>query len=283
MTTGNTKLTNLVDPQVMADMVSAGLPKAIKFTQFAKVDTTLTGVPGSTITIPAWAYIGDAKDVAEGAAIDLDQMTTSTKQAKVKKVAKGLELTDEAVLSGYGDPVGEAARQLTMAIASKVDEDIVAELGNATLTKTVAAKISYDGIVDAVDQFNEEETTEKYLFVHPKQVTELRKDPSFIDKEKYGNDVMMTGEIGMIAGCRLVVSRRVPSTGTTYDNFIVVTTAEPEDGTPVQPAISLFMKRDVAVETDRDIIHKSTVITADEHYVVKLTNDTKVLKVTFNA
>ena len=47
-----TKLANIINPQVMQDMVSAGLPKALKFTQFAQVNEDLKGVPGDTITIP---------------------------------------------------------------------------------------------------------------------------------------------------------------------------------------------------------------------------------------
>lgn len=50
-----TKLANLVDPQVMADMISAKLPKKIKFTPIARIDTTLTGRPGNTITVPKYA------------------------------------------------------------------------------------------------------------------------------------------------------------------------------------------------------------------------------------
>ena len=50
---GPTQADNVVNPQVMADMVSAGLPKAIKFTPIAKIDNTLAGVPGNEITIPA--------------------------------------------------------------------------------------------------------------------------------------------------------------------------------------------------------------------------------------
>lgn len=50
-----TKLSNLVDPEVMAEMVSATLPKKIKFSPIARIDTTLVGTPGSTITVPKYA------------------------------------------------------------------------------------------------------------------------------------------------------------------------------------------------------------------------------------
>lgn len=50
-----TKLENIIDPEVMADMISAKVPKKIKITPIAAVDTTLSGVPGDTITVPKYA------------------------------------------------------------------------------------------------------------------------------------------------------------------------------------------------------------------------------------
>ncbi|MGN0984118.1 MAG: N4-gp56 family major capsid protein, partial [Gemmiger sp.] len=73
-----TKLADLIDPEVMADMISARIPAKIRVAPFAKVDDTLAGVPGDTITVPAYAYIGDAADVAEGAEVTIEKMTTST-------------------------------------------------------------------------------------------------------------------------------------------------------------------------------------------------------------
>lgn len=50
-----TMLQNLVDPEVMARMISATLPKKIKFSPIARIDTTLVGQPGSTIKVPKYA------------------------------------------------------------------------------------------------------------------------------------------------------------------------------------------------------------------------------------
>ena len=48
-----TKLSELIDPEVMGDMVSARIPKKLRVAPFAKIDDTLQGVPGDTITVRA--------------------------------------------------------------------------------------------------------------------------------------------------------------------------------------------------------------------------------------
>lgn len=272
-----TKLTNMVNPQVLGAMISARLPKAIKFTQIAKVDNTLVGVPGSEITLPSFNYIGAAEDVAEGVAVTPSVMSTSTKKAMIKKVAKAVDLTDEAKLSGYGDPVAERAAQLAKSIADKVDNDILAALSGATLTVTDAKQINYDGIVAAVDKLAEEDAQEKVLFVAPSQISLIRKDKDFTDKTKYGNDVMMTGEIGEICGCRVVVSKKISDAGATIDNFIVCLNADEEE----LPAVSLFMKRDIQAGVQPDLLSGKEVMVANKHYAVALTNESKVVKATF--
>ena len=201
MATDQTKLTNLINPQVMADMIAAELPKKIKMAPFSEFDTTLQGVAGNTITIPKFAYVGEAEVVAEGIAAGTVVLTATSAQATVKKAVKAIELTDEAVLSGYGDPVGEATRQLTMSLADKIDSDCMAAAAAATnVVDKSTADIKYAAIVDAVDAFEEEDDEAKVLLIHPKQLTKVRKDAEFMDKNKVGADVMMKGAIGQIAG-----------------------------------------------------------------------------------
>ncbi len=204
-----TKLESLIDPEVMAPMISGKLEKAIVATPFAKIDNTLEGQPGSTITVPKYEYIGDAEDVAEGVEQGESILSATSKEYKIKKAVKDVVLTDEAVLNGYGNPVGEANNQLGLSLASKVDNDVMIELQKAQLVKKVGAAISYDGIVDAIDLFNEEQNVEKVMFISPNQNSTLRKDANFISADKYNQNVVMKGEIGMVSNTRIVPSRKI--------------------------------------------------------------------------
>nr|WP_317399305.1 N4-gp56 family major capsid protein [uncultured Gemmiger sp.] len=278
-----TKLADLIDPEVMGDMVSARIPKKLRVAPFAKVDDTLVGVPGDTITVPAYGYIGDAADVAEGAEVAIEKMTTSTRKATVKKAMKGISLTDEAVLSGYGNPVGEANTQLALSIAAKIDNDCMDALQGASLTYDGSAKnISYAGIVDALDLFEEEQGSDKVIFVHPKQVTQLRKDPDFLSADKYQAGVMVSGEIGMVAGCRVVPSKKVPlvDEDINYSCPIVRLESDPETEDEI-PALTIYRKREVNVEAERKPKIRTTEITADEFYVAVLSNEAKVVLAKF--
>ena len=78
MPVGTTMLENLVNPEVLAPMVSAELTAQMKFAPLAKIDTTLQGRAGDTVTLPKYAYIGDAADIAEGDPIPLDQLSATT-------------------------------------------------------------------------------------------------------------------------------------------------------------------------------------------------------------
>lgn len=278
-----TTLSKLIDPEVMADMISAKIPKKIRVAPIAKVDSTLQGVPGSTITVPSYGYIGDAEDVAEGVDVTIEAMSTKTSTATVKKAMKGVGLTDEAVLSGYGNPVGEANTQIAMAIAAKLDNDAMDALQGATLTYDGSAKqIGYAGIVDAIDIFEEEVNTEKVMYVHPKQVTVLRKDVDFLSADKYQAGVMVSGEIGMIANTRIVPSKKVPldDTGAMY-LCPIVKMEEDEETEDSVPALTIYLKRDTNVETERKPKNRTTEITADKFYTVVLSNEAKVVLAKF--
>ncbi len=277
---GQTTINNLVNPEVMGDIISAELPNKIKFSKIAKIDTTLMEQPGNTITVPKFSYIGDAENISEGVAMGTTVLTATTTKVAVKKAGKAVELTDESVLSGYGDPVGETAKQMVMSIVSKIDNDCLEALYGASLIYESENSISYSEIVNAIDLFEEENdfATTKVIFVHPKQVTALRLDDDFKDINKYPLKTMMTGTIGEVAGCLVVPSRKVKIVDGKYINPIVITNiGEQSLFGNMQEALTIYMKKSISLESDRDILAKTTVISADEHYGVALSNESKVV------
>ncbi|AHL70862.1 head protein [Bacillus pumilus] len=263
-----TKLENMIVPEVMADMISAKLDKAIRFAPFANVDKTLQGRPGDTITVPKWKYIGDAKDVAEGAEIDLDLLTSDSETFTIKKAGKGVEITDEAMLSGYGDPKGEAVNQLSLSISNKVDNDLLEALGQATLVyESKSTSLDVDTLDEAIGIFNDEDSEDMLLFGTPKDIAALRKSASdsWTRNTDLGDRLLVSGVFGELLGAQIVRTKKLPE-GTAY--------------LVKRGALSLFLKRDIFVETDRNITKKTTVATADKHYGVYLYDESKAIKIT---
>lgn len=261
-----TVLTNLIDPEVMADLIEAQLPKAIKFSAIAPLDTTLVGVPGSTLTVPSYKYIGDADEVAEGAAIEYSKLEQTKRTMTIKKAAKGVEITDEAVLSGLGDPVGEGQRQVRMAIASKIDNDILATALKAPLKLT--ADIDLDLIdkleatfTDAPDAIEDNNiSTTGVLFVSYKDAAKLRKlaGQDWTRPTQLGDDILVKGLFGELLGWEIVRSMKLEQ-----NQFVAVKPG----------ALKTYLKRDIFAEVGRDMDHKVTKFNADEHYGVAIYND----------
>lgn len=272
-----TKIAQMVNPEVMADMVSAKLDKMIKFTPLAYVERMLVGQPGTTITVPKWEYSGDAKDVAEGEAITPDQLTTKKSTMTIKKAGKGIELTDEAVLSGYGDPIGQATHQITLAIANKVDNDLIEEAKKATQF-VAEAPTTGDALDKALAVFADEEDARYVALLNPEDAIALRKDTAkeWVRGSEIGANIVVSGTFGEAHGVQIVRSKKVEK----GKGFLVKVSAVDTDTEDVAKygAFVINLKRDVAIETDRDILKKTTVITGDEHYGVYLYDPSKVVK-----
>lgn len=276
-----TNITTLVngdvfDPEVVSDMINAKVAKKAVMTGYIKVDSTLSGVPGSTVTIPRWGYIGEAVDLEEGQPIDTTKMAFTTAPYGIKKIGKGVMLTDEAQLSGYGNPMGTATNQIALSISEKLDNDRVAVLYESqNIVDASTAAIKYSAIVDGVDMFGEEEESRKVILIHSKQKTQLRKDGDFLAADKIGSELLTNGAIGRIAGVDVVVSNKVKLEEGVYYNPIIKLNndAETEDDLP---AITYFLKRGNLVEHERETgVGDKIVCTA--FGMPALTNESKVV------
>lgn len=276
-----TNITTLVngdvfDPQVVSDMINAKVEKKAVMTGYIKVDSTLSGVPGSQVTIPRWGYIGEAVDLEEGQAIDTTKMAFTTAQYGIKKIGKAVMLTDEAQLSGYGNPAGTAASQIALAISEKLDNDRVTVLYESqNVVDASTAAIRYSAVVDGVDAFGEEAESRKVILIHSKQKTQLRKDADFLAADRIGPELLTNGAIGRIAGCDVIVSNKVKLEEGVYYNPIIKldNDAETEDDLP---AVTYFLKRGNLVEHKRhEGVGDEIVCTA--FGMPALTNESKVI------
>lgn len=201
---GTTTASDMVDPEVLKDMISAKLPNAIRFSPLAKVDKSLVGRPGSTITVPSFRYIGDAIDVAEGVDFEETKLETTSEKFTIKKAGKGVRLTDEAILSGYGDPVGEAGKQMLLSIANKVDNDLLTAAKTAKLTYTTTG-ITVDAVSSAIDVFNDEDDVATVLILNPKDATKLKKEAAsdFGKASDLGDAILVKGTFGELFGAHI--------------------------------------------------------------------------------
>ena len=257
-----TRIADLINPQVLADMISAELPNAIVFAPLATRGTRLQGRAGNTLTMPKYGYIGDATDVAEGEDIPIAKMTTSETEVTIKKAGRGVELTDESVLNDYGDTIAEAKDQLKMAIANKVDNDMLEALRTATLKAPIALTIP--NLLTARAKFGENVNQAAVLIINS---TNYAKIATEILSLEHSDNVLIKGTVGQVAGLQVAISDKL----TDSEGYIVA-----------KGALGLEMKRDVMVESDRDIVAKTTVITADEHYVAYLKDESKAIALTIS-
>ena len=271
----------------MGQMINAKIEALLKLTPYAKVDTTLVGVAGDTKTIPSWKYIGDAEDVEEGAEVGLTTMTASTTSFKIKKAMKAVGITEEARLSGLGDPIGQAETQLAKAIAGKVDSDLLdAALKSKNIVDLSATSaISYEGIVDAVAKFEDEEDgVEKVMFISPLQEATLLKDPMFLSADKFEAGVAVRGAIGKIAGCWIKKSKKIKENSETFTNPIIKLepdSAETEYTEEELPALTILLKQDTKTDSVFKPRTQITEITSVKFYGVAMTNEAKVVLAKF--
>lgn len=272
--TNATKLAQLIDPEVMGQLVTKKFFNRLKFAGLAVIDNTLVGRPGTTVTEPAWTYIGIAEDVLEGEDIPIKQLSQTSVPFTIKKAGIGVQITDEALLSGLGNALEQGASQIAASISQKVNVDTLTALRGVDTDMTIAGELSYETLVSALVKFGEDDFDDngnrsvKVLMVNSANYGKLLLDPTFLTPERLTGNLFSSAVVGGIAGMQVVVSDDLANN----EAFVV------KPG-----ALKIFLKRDFMIERDRDIINKSFIVTADKHYGVYLYDESKAIKITVAA
>ena len=190
-----------------------------------------------------------ASAVSEGYDIGIRKLVQSTSSVTIVKYGVAAQLTDEAVLSGYGDPLGEAANQISTSLDDAMDNALLSALAGNTASAQNYTGAS-TGLVPAdiplaLAKFGEDMDGQKALVVTPDFYAKLV-GSDWVPASEIAADIRIRGAVGMAYGCQVIVSNRLTTSGNLYI---------------VKPgALAVFIKRGTFIETDRDILNESTVI-----------------------
>lgn len=247
-----TKLNNLIDPEVFADYVDQKYVDKGVFTALATVDSTLEGNVGDTLSFPSYGYIGPASEVAEGEEIGTEILTATSTPVKVKKIAKGIEISDEAMLSALGNPMEEGASQVAISLADYSDNDLKASIDEANVLRLLVDGMSSDNIVDAIALWGEDLNDKPFALVTSgKGLAALRKDDDFINASEMQTSAMIRGTVGSIWGANIIPSNKVTNGG----GYLIK-----------QGALRIVTKRGVNAEPKRKPETKTTALYTDKIY-----------------
>ena len=288
---------NVINPDVWADMMQAefvGRTILGQEGQFAVIDDTLEGQPGERVSTPKWLALGgsdELDDLTETGVIVPDVLDTDTDTGPIiKEAGKGAEVTDRAMLVGVGDPLAEVRRQFGIQTVRKVDGDLRAAAeaaGALTYDHTAqttdaidnAGKFGAGAIANALAKFGEDADPQDMagFVIHSTQRSAMFRTDEFISADKYGaGQVLVRGEIGNVYGVPIIVSDRTTvvadggGVGVDWYKSLLVK----------KGALVLYYKRRPLVETDRDILARSTVVTTNVHYAAGRLKDDGVVVVT---
>lgn len=270
-----TKTSGLIVPEVWKATVQAKFLGKMVFRQFAVEDDTLEGNPGDTVNLSKFNKLTDISGtLTEGTAMVPEALTSATDGTlTVAEIGKAVEITDDSILYALGDTVGEANTQIATVIARKQDADLrdKAYTAGAGQTVTKAAVISYNNVIDALAPYGDEVTEGGFsLIIHSKQFRDIVKDSAFQNLANFGEGASsVPGPMGMLGTIPVYVSDRitvVSGTPDTYKSLVIRN----------QP-LAYVRKREALVETDRDILARSTIIATSVHYGTALLNATDVV------
>ena len=263
---------DIVIPEVIAGLVETKLGDNITLLPITEQDNNLVGKPGDTLKFPAYTYIGDATAVNENTIIYPGKLEAGTVSATVVKYAKGVSVTDEAKLSGYGDPIGEASKQLARSIDQGVDNALFAALNGVDINrKCVNSTLSADNVADALVLFGEDVTGPKVLLTDAAGFAQLRQDGDYIRASDMGQRMITDEVVGEIWGCQILITNKVKND----------TTVKEKQHFIVKPgALKLINKRGTLVEVQREADYQRDNIFASKHCVAYLYDHSKVVAIT---
>lgn len=237
--------------------------------QFCTVDNSLVGTAGMKRKINVYkATAGTEKlKMGEGNSKAIE-VSFTPEEYEIQLAQNKFQYYDEQEMT---DPmlVPVGTRHMGTDMFNTVNGDVYEEFKKATMV-VPTAKIDFAAFVDAVANLNIEGTDNEpdkvapqtFAFVNPGDTAELRKN--LAEDLKYVEAFASAGYIGTVGGVN-IYTKKDATKGT-----IVVATRQ---------AVTIFNKKGVEVETDRDRDIRQNTIWSRKYYLAALTDATKAVKI----
>jgi len=249
---------------VLANEIENQYNSLLDLQQFCTVDNSLAGTAGMTKKINVYSATNGTEKLAKGAGnskyIEVD---FAPSEYKILLAQNTFKYYDEEEME---DPlvVQTGLRHGAVDMFNTVNADVFAEFNKATLAVTASA-FDFGAFVDAAASLNVEnlEGLGIFAFVNPTDMAAIRK--ALKEDLKYVESFARNGYVGTVAGINLYTKKDAVA-GT-----IVGGTRE---------AVTLFNKRGMEVEQERDKEHRENKIISRKYYLAALTDATKAFKIT---
>lgn len=237
----------------------------------------IDGMAGKTIQVPKYPAIS-AVGLTEGSDMSSTAVSTSSVSITVGEVGAQVLLTDMAAM-GAGDPASELGTVLGNAIATKMDQDLIAlfdgfsgSLGGTTVELTAAY------LFQAAATLRANKVTGRIVGVfHPYQTYALKSNLTNTFANPNGgdlqNEAMRNGYVGTIAGIDIFESANVDIDGSGDSKGAIFSSQ----------ALALAMKRDFTIETERDASNRAWELNATAIYGVGELDDTYGVEMYFDS
>lgn len=232
---------------------------------------------GKTIQVPKYPAIA-AADLTEGTDMSSTTVSTSSVTITVQEVGAQVVLTDVAAM-GAGNPAEELGTVLGNAIATKMDQDLIALFdGFSSGLGAAAQEITVADLFKAAATLRTNKVTGPLAaVVHPYQAYQLKANLTNTFANPNGGDAqntaMVNGYVGTIAGIDIYESANITIDGNDDAKGAVFA---PE-------ALAIAMKRDFQIEPQRDASLRAFELNATAVYGVGELDDSYGVEMFFDA
>lgn len=261
-----------IKPEVYAPIVTEKIKGKVVVSNLADDLGVLSGDVGDTVSFPIFESIGEAKELTKGQGIDEAELSQVDSKATIKQVAApGVVVYDIENKTALGNQVENGATQQAVAIARKVDADLIEECKKTTLKVATAQANSITAfeLNQGFVMFGDEQDTSEMAGI----VINSMLSASFYSMDEFvnanlthtaqGNGVVQNGCIGYYRGVPVLLSDKNTLDSSECITFIIKKHA----------LAKMFKSEKVAdCEIERQAKYKRTAIYTDSIYAVKMVN-----------